>query len=105
MAAAAPSIVSDGVRLWNPSGIGLTMWSSSCYPHRIYPIWTYHSTMPDAVEPPLTPAAFLVLLAIAAGRSHGYAVMRHVEDVSGGAVRLGPGTLYRSIGRLVADGL
>lgn len=61
--------------------------------------------MAGAVQPPLTPAAFHVLLAIAAGRNHGYAVMRYVEDVSAGAVRLGPGTLYRTIGRLLADGL
>lgn len=61
--------------------------------------------MAGAVQPPLTPAAFHVLLAIAAGRNHGYAVMRYVEGVSAGAVRLGPGTLYRTIGRLLADGL
>jgi DNA-binding PadR family transcriptional regulator len=55
--------------------------------------------------PPLTPAAFQVLLALAAGEAHGYAVMRFVEQVTGGTVRLGPGTLYRTIGRLLADGL
>jgi DNA-binding PadR family transcriptional regulator len=55
--------------------------------------------------PPLTPAAFQVLLALAAGEAHGYAVMRFVEQVTAGSVRLGPGTLYRTIGRLLADGL
>lgn len=55
--------------------------------------------------PELTPAAFRVLLALAAGPAHGYAVMRFVEQVSAGTVRLGPGTLYRTIGRLLADGL
>jgi DNA-binding PadR family transcriptional regulator len=55
--------------------------------------------------PPLTAAGFQVLLALAAGEAHGYAVMRFVERVTGGAVRLGPGTLYRTIGRLLADGL
>jgi DNA-binding PadR family transcriptional regulator len=54
---------------------------------------------------PLTPAAFQVLLALARGPVHGYAIMGFAEDVTGGAVRLGPGTLYRTIGRLVADGL
>jgi DNA-binding PadR family transcriptional regulator len=54
---------------------------------------------------PLTPAAFQVLLALAAGPVHGYAIMGFAEEVTGGAVRLGPGTLYRTIGRLVADGL
>ncbi|WP_220447142.1 PadR family transcriptional regulator [Nonomuraea deserti] len=53
----------------------------------------------------LTAAGFHVLLALASGRKHGYAVMRFVEEISGGAVRLGPGTLYRTINRLVADGL
>jgi DNA-binding PadR family transcriptional regulator len=55
--------------------------------------------------PPLTPAAFQVLLALAGGQAHGYAVMRFVEQVTAGTVRLGPGTLYRTIGRLLADGL
>jgi DNA-binding PadR family transcriptional regulator len=55
--------------------------------------------------PPLTPAAFQVLLALAAGEAHGYAVMRFVEQVSDATVRLGPGTLYRTIARLLADGL
>lgn len=55
--------------------------------------------------PQLTPAAFQVLLVLAGGDAHGYAVMREVEDLTGGAVRLGPGTLYRTIGRLLADGL
>jgi DNA-binding PadR family transcriptional regulator len=60
--------------------------------------------MPDR-NPPLTPAGFQVLLALAAGPAHGYAVMRFVEEVSDGTVRLGPGTLYRTLQRLVADGL
>jgi DNA-binding PadR family transcriptional regulator len=60
---------------------------------------------PGASLPPLTPAGFQVLLALTPGATHGYAVMRFVEQVTGGAVRLGPGTLYRTISRLVADGL
>jgi DNA-binding PadR family transcriptional regulator len=61
--------------------------------------------MPVNSLPPLTPAAFQVLVALAAGEAHGYAVMRFVEQVTAGSVRLGPGTLYRTIGRLLADGL
>jgi DNA-binding PadR family transcriptional regulator len=53
----------------------------------------------------LTAAGFHVLLALAGGHGHGYAIMRFVDEISGGAVRLGPGTLYRTISRLVADGL
>ncbi|MBB5074603.1 PadR family transcriptional regulator [Nonomuraea endophytica] len=53
----------------------------------------------------LTTAGFHVLLALAGEPAHGYAIMRFVEQVSGGAVKLGPGTLYRTISRLLADGL
>ena len=61
--------------------------------------------MPVNPPPPLTPAAFQVLLALAAGHAHGYAVMQFIEQTTAGTVRLGPGTLYRTIGRLLADGL
>lgn len=53
----------------------------------------------------LTPAGFQVLLALASGHSHGYAVASFVEAVTDGHVRLGPGTLYRTLARLVADEL
>jgi DNA-binding PadR family transcriptional regulator len=46
-----------------------------------------------------------VLLAIDAGESHGYAIMRHAEEASGGSVKLGPGTLYGALQRLLAQGL
>jgi DNA-binding PadR family transcriptional regulator len=59
----------------------------------------------DPATPQLTPAGFQVLLALASGHSHGYAVMSFVEQTSGGAMRIGAGTLYRTIARLVADGL
>jgi DNA-binding PadR family transcriptional regulator len=55
--------------------------------------------------PELTSAAFQVLVALASGHAHGYAVMRFVEQVTDGVVRLPPGTLYRTMARLVADGL
>ena len=53
----------------------------------------------------MTPAAFLVLLSLAEEERHGYGIMREVERRSGGEERLGPGTLYRTIGRLLDDGL
>jgi len=53
----------------------------------------------------LTRAEFHVLLALQHGSRHGYAVMQDVEDLSEGRVRLGPGTLYTAIKRLVAAGL
>jgi hypothetical protein len=55
--------------------------------------------------PPLTQAGFLVLLALASGEAHGYAVMQFAEETTEGRVRLPPGTLYRTISRLLADGL
>ena len=55
--------------------------------------------------PVLTTAGFQVLLALASGHSHGYAVMGFVDHLTGGQVRLGPGTLYRTLARLVADEL
>lgn len=61
--------------------------------------------MAEGNPPPLTPAGYQVLVALAGGRAHGYAVMRFLDEVTGGEVQLGPGTLYRTIARLVADGL
>ena len=54
---------------------------------------------------PLTPAVFHVLLALADGDAHGYAIMKEVEARTGGEVRLGTGTLYGIVKRLLADGL
>jgi DNA-binding PadR family transcriptional regulator len=51
---------------------------------------------------PLQPAAFHILLALTAGERHGYALMTDIEELSDGALRIGPGTLYGSIKRLVA---
>ncbi len=56
---------------------------------------------PDGHEP-LTPAVFHVLLALSEGSSHGYAVMRAVEETSG--IDMGPGTVYGTLQRLEARG-
>jgi DNA-binding PadR family transcriptional regulator len=53
---------------------------------------------------PLTPAVFNVLLALADGEKHGYAIMQAVNQRNLGGSRLGPGTLYGIIKRLLADG-
>ena len=50
---------------------------------------------------PLTPVVFEILLALAEGEQHGYAVMLEVERRSGGAVTLHPGSLYRALNRLL----
>jgi DNA-binding PadR family transcriptional regulator len=51
--------------------------------------------------PPLTPAVFHVLLALADGERHGYAIMQEVAASTGGRIRMGPGTLYGTIKRLL----
>ena len=54
---------------------------------------------------PLTPAVFFILLALSDGEKHGYAIMRLVGEQSGQKVRMGPGTLYTTIQRLLELGL
>lgn len=54
---------------------------------------------------PLPSAPLHILLALATGERHGYALMRDVEVLSDGAVTMGPGTLYGAIKRLLADKL
>ena len=54
---------------------------------------------------PLTPAAFQILLALSGGERHGYAIMREVEASTQGQLHIGPGTLYRSIKQMLAQGL
>ena len=51
--------------------------------------------------PPLTPAVFHVLLALADGERHGYAIMQEVAESTGGRIKMGPGTLYGTIKRLL----
>jgi DNA-binding PadR family transcriptional regulator len=54
---------------------------------------------------PLTPAVLHILLALANEERHGYGIMREVEGRTGGQTKLGPGTLYGSIKRMLLDGL
>ncbi len=61
--------------------------------------------MPKRRLDPLPSAAFQILLALTEGDLHGYAIMRQVEEQTGGRARLGPGTLYSSIQGLLEEGL
>jgi DNA-binding PadR family transcriptional regulator len=54
---------------------------------------------------PLKDSEFHILLALADGERHGYGIMQEVELRSQGTVRLGPGTLYGAIKRMLATGL
>lgn len=51
---------------------------------------------------PLAPSALHIVLALSRGERHGYALMQDVEQLSGGRVTMGPGTLYGSLKRLLA---
>jgi len=54
---------------------------------------------------PLPQAVFHIMVSLAEGERHGYAIMQEVAARTGGKLRLGPGTLYGSIKRMIADGL
>lgn len=55
-------------------------------------------------QAPLTPAMFHVLLALADGEKHGYAILKEVAERTGGKVHLSAGTLYGIIKRLDESG-
>jgi DNA-binding PadR family transcriptional regulator len=57
--------------------------------------------MPKRKLDPLPAVAFQIMLSLADGDLHGYAIMRQVEEQTGGRLRLGPGTLYGSIQALL----
>ncbi len=57
-------------------------------------------TNPESLLP-LTPAVFHVLLALVEGERHGYAIMQEVAESTGGQIKMGPGTLYGTIKRLL----
>jgi DNA-binding PadR family transcriptional regulator len=50
---------------------------------------------------PLTPAVFHILLALSEGERHGYAIMQEVAESTNGQIKMGPGTLYGTIKRLL----
>ena len=54
---------------------------------------------------PINPRDYLILFALTSGQRHGYGIVKEVERDSGGTVRLDPANLYRSIKRLIRDGL
>jgi DNA-binding PadR family transcriptional regulator len=63
------------------------------------------STLDVDVLLPLPPATFHILIALAREDRHGYAIIQDVEARTGGALRLSAGTLYRSIQRMLEQGL
>ena len=65
--------------------------------------------MPPVKSPdellPLTPPVFHLLVALSDGERHGYALMRQVADDTDGILKLGPGTLYGCLQRMLEAGL
>ncbi len=53
---------------------------------------------------PMTETAFYILLSLQVER-HGYSIMQHVEDITGGRITLGPGTLYGTLSKMKNDEL
>jgi len=54
---------------------------------------------------PLRPAVLHILLVLSDGQRHGYAIKQEVERRTDGVVKMGPGTLYESIQRMLEKGL
>src|SRR5207249_8000206 len=69
------------------------------------PVGAEAKTQDPARYLPLPTATLHILLALRDGEKHGYAIMREAEQMSDGTLKLGPGTLYGSIKRMLAEGL
>lgn len=54
---------------------------------------------------PLPPASFHILIALSDGERHGYAILQEINARSGGEVKMGAGTLYRTLQRMLEQGL
>jgi DNA-binding PadR family transcriptional regulator len=59
---------------------------------------------PNSPAKPLSAPVFHILLVLADGPKHGYAIKQEVESRSEGSIRVGPGTLYEAIQRLQDEG-
>jgi DNA-binding PadR family transcriptional regulator len=68
-------------------------------------ISTIDMKVKETNEKPLSPAALHILLALSESDLHGYGIMQAVKRQSGGEFKLGPGTLYSNLDRLLASGL
>jgi DNA-binding PadR family transcriptional regulator len=66
---------------------------------------TLTGALPMPRDATLPRSSFLILLTLAERPRHGLGIVEDVEDASGGEVRLGPGTLYGTLQRLVQEGL
>ncbi len=78
------------------------VFKSLTYIRNGYNVQTVTSNSSNA---PLTPAVLHILLALSIEERHGYGIMKQVESDSQGKVKMGPGTLYGSLGRMTEAGL
>jgi DNA-binding PadR family transcriptional regulator len=62
---------------------------------------------PDDIDSylPLPASAMHIIVALAGGEKHGYAIIRDIDTISSGSAAMGPGTLYGSIKRMIDQGL
>jgi DNA-binding PadR family transcriptional regulator len=60
------------------------------------------ASIDDRRKPPLTEAAFYILLSLASGPKHGYAILKEVETLSDGRILFSTGTLYGGLKRFLA---
>ena len=66
---------------------------------------TIHAQASPSSYLPLTEPTFYILLSLALGKKHGYAILKDVEALSNGKVSLSTSTLYGALGRLLDQGL
>jgi DNA-binding PadR family transcriptional regulator len=74
---------------------------------RIYLQQIYNPVMQKNSAPttPLSAAVLAILLSLANGEKHGYAIMQDAATAACGSIRIGPGTLYGTLDRMLRDGL
>jgi DNA-binding PadR family transcriptional regulator len=92
-------------RRWIPNtalaNYNVSRYIMRCYSERMQPRAAHHT---DDL-PSVSPQVFHILLALAPGDRHGYAIIQDVLDRTDGRLRLSAGTLYGSIKRMLEQGL
>jgi DNA-binding PadR family transcriptional regulator len=81
---------------------------------QIYPLWIYSAVQEKSnvtsqeqprsaagIAAPAQRCGFSILLALSGGKKHGYAIMKEVAEADGGSLKMGPGTLYGSLDRMI----
>jgi DNA-binding PadR family transcriptional regulator len=71
----------------------------------VFILYIYTMNRSSLIPGPLTLVEFEILLSLASGELHGYAVLQDIDRRTDGALNLRPGTLYRAISRLLGAGL